>query len=144
MIRQSLLALVLVWTASAGAARPDDDKELLKGTWTVAKSVEDGKPNKETANAKFTFKEDRLLLKLAGEMRAMEATFVLDPSKKPKHIDISTKDGDTTLTAVGIYELDGDKLRLCVAGPDGPGRPTEFKSANRKIIYLELTRDKAK
>jgi uncharacterized protein (TIGR03067 family) len=132
----------VIWTASAGAARPDDDKELLKGTWTVVKGVEDGKPHEETKNAKFTFKEDRLLLKLVDEPRAMEATFVLDPTKKPKHIDITVKDGDATLTAVGIYEIEGDKLRLCVAEPDGPGRPTEFKSASKKITYLELTRDK--
>jgi len=142
MLRHSLLALALVWTLPAGAARPDDDKELLKGTWTVVKSDENGKPNEEVLKAKFTFKDgDKVLFKPAEE-QAQEAVVKLDPAKKPKHIDLTVKDGNESLTALGIYEIDGDKMRLCIAEPDANARPTEFKSTSKKVVYMELTRDK--
>ena len=142
MFRQSLFALVLVGLVPVVAARPDDDKELIKGTWTVVKSDENGKPNEEVLKAKFTFKDgDKLLFKMAEE-QAQEAIYKLDPTKKPKQIDLTVKQDNESLTALGIYEIDGDKMRLCVAEPDAKGRPTEFKSTDKKVVYMELTRDK--
>lgn len=45
-------------------------------------------------------------------------TSKLDPEQKPKRIDIvvsnATKDGNE-LTLLGIYELDGDNLRICAS-----------------------------
>jgi uncharacterized protein (TIGR03067 family) len=142
MLRHSLLALALVFTASVGA-RPDDDKDVLKGSWTVVKSESNGKPHEETLKARFTFKDgDKLLFKLVEE-EAQPAIYKLDATKKPKQIDITVMIDNKSDTALGIYELDGDKMRLCIAEPDAKGgRPTEFKSTDDKVVYLELTRDK--
>src|SRR5947207_9864514 len=117
MFRHSFLVAVFVCISTA-AARPDDDKELLKGTWTVVKSEENGKPNTEMLKAKLTFKDgDKLLLKKVDE-QAQEAIYKLDATKKPKQFDLTVKDDGGSFTALGIYEVDGDKMRLCIAEPD--------------------------
>jgi uncharacterized protein (TIGR03067 family) len=51
----------------------------------------------------------------------------LDPTKTPKTIDIEVVSGSYKgVVYLGIYELDGDTLRICFAMPDRPVRPTEF------------------
>jgi uncharacterized protein (TIGR03067 family) len=49
--------------------------------------------------------------------------FTSDSSKSPKTIDYVSK-GKTQL---GIYEFEGDVLKVCVSAPGSP-RPAEFKS----------------
>jgi uncharacterized protein (TIGR03067 family) len=138
MTRILCLALTLACVASAA-----DEKSPLTGTWTVVTAEEDGKPQADTLKAKFTFKgANTLLIKLADEAKPRELTCKLDDAKKPKHINLTYTDRDVTETATGIYELDGDKLKLCVAEPEVKERPTEFKSKSRKVTYMELTRDK--
>jgi uncharacterized protein (TIGR03067 family) len=77
-------------------------------------------------------------------------TFDLDPTATPKIWDHrsneSRKKGGDTL---GIYELDGDKLKLaCVVGTwkdkrwAGKPRPTEFKLEATDVV-LELKRVKS-
>ena len=140
MTRCTLLTLtVLAVPALVSAA---DDKDL-QGTWTVVKAEQNGKPLAEFLKAKLTFGEGgKLAIKLTDETQTREVAVKLDLAKKPKQIDLTHKDGDQTSTAKGIYELDGAKLKLCVVEPSGGERPTEFKSANRKVTCLELTRDK--
>ena len=55
-------------------------------------------------------------------------TFRIDPKKTPKEIDILDESGmNDDKTKLGIYELDGDTYRYCLA-PAGKPRPTEFAS----------------
>jgi uncharacterized protein (TIGR03067 family) len=37
---------------------------------------------------------------------------------------------------LGIYELDGDTLRLCFALPDRPVRPSEFSASKGSVRAL--------
>src|SRR5262249_42478374 len=55
--------------------------------------------------------------------RRAKGTFTIDPTKNPKWIDVKLPAGDST----GIYELKGDRLRVCWASP-GEKRPAEFKT----------------
>jgi len=58
-----------------------------------------------------------------------KVTYKLDPSKKPKAIDITNLDGkDGKDTTLGIYELDDDNLKLCWSEKDPEHRPTKFAS----------------
>jgi uncharacterized protein (TIGR03067 family) len=58
-----------------------------------------------------------------------EATMTTDPSKQPKTIDLTFTQGEAKgQTLLGIYEIDGDSLRIGLSGP-GMARPTEI--ANR-------------
>ena len=139
-----ILCLALTLTGVAVAA---DTKDPLTGTWTVTKAEEDGKPAPEFLKAKLIFKDgDKLIVKLAEKDKPpvpLEMTYKLDATQKPaKHIDVTHMEDGRSETATGIWELDGDKLKLCIAEPEVKERPTEFKSKSRKVTYLELTRDK--
>lgn len=48
----------------------------------------------------------------------------LDPAKKPKEIDFRSADDKDKDVVKGIYELDGDDLKLCLAFKTE--RPTKF------------------
>jgi uncharacterized protein (TIGR03067 family) len=132
MKRWSLLLLVLAF--AAGAKEPSEDaaaKDLkgMQGDWVVASMEVDGmKVPDEDAMALFrSVKGDRYSVsryrKVVGK-----GTIRLDAKKKPKAIDAmpagASGEGKSLL---GIYELDGDKLKLCFARPGSP-RPTEFVS----------------
>jgi uncharacterized protein (TIGR03067 family) len=136
------LCLALALSAATLPLRAADDKEVLTGTWSVVKADEDGKMPDDLRKAKFVFKDaDKLIIKLGDGTKPREVTYKLDPSKKPKQIDITYTQDGVAETVTGIYERDGGKLKLCVAESEVKERPTEFKSKSRKVTYIELTRD---
>jgi uncharacterized protein (TIGR03067 family) len=72
-------------------------------------------------------------------------TFVLDPGKKPKTIDIKFTEGpEKGNTSLGIYELDGDTLKICLT-ITAKDRPTEFAAKAKSGHGFEvLKREKPK
>jgi len=97
-------------------------------------------PDAEIAKVKFAIKGAEMSFK--EETDTKTATFKIDSSKKPAQIDIIPKDGpEKDKTMRGIYELDGDTLKLCVRGM-GEGRPTEFKS-DKDVTVMVLKRVKS-
>jgi uncharacterized protein (TIGR03067 family) len=71
----------------------------------------------------------------------------LDPRGLPKLIDIVLLDTSfpqperMKRTTQGIYELDGDRLRLCVVGDRGKKRPSDFEPGKGNWVYT-LQRNK--
>jgi uncharacterized protein (TIGR03067 family) len=119
------MALVLLVAADA---RQEDVKQL-GGSWSMIRGERDG-----TALTKFFIKRfsrevagNVTIIKM-GERLWFKAKFTLDPTKNPKTIDYEILEGsDKGKLQHGIYELDGDRARFCMAEPDQP-RPTDFKS----------------
>ena len=79
----------------------------------------------------------------------IQGTFKVDPSKKPKEIDMKITEDETGKhkgkTAQGIYALDGDTLKWCVAEPGTTERPKEFAApADTKLMFITLKREKSK
>jgi uncharacterized protein (TIGR03067 family) len=67
------------------------------------------------------------------------AVKTIDATKKPKTIDIEITAGEYKgVVYQGIYELDGDTLRICFALPDRTGRPTEFSAHQGSICALSV------
>lgn len=68
----------------------------------------------------------------------LTGTIKLDPTKTPKHLDLTFKRDGQTVVAPCIYELDKDTLKLCY---DEGTRPTEFKTkveaANLKLYVFK-------
>ena len=63
-----------------------------------------------------------------GDKVFNEGTVQLDPTKKPKAIDVTFIEGERKGQVVlGIYEIEGDAFRVCVARP-GDERPAEFSA----------------
>jgi uncharacterized protein (TIGR03067 family) len=124
-----LLAVLIV-----GADDPADEAGKLQGTWAVVSAVGIDAPQEAVKRLKVVIRRETIHIMAPDGVDAKaalrereKANFKLDPSKKPKAIDLS-KD-PSRLSARGIYELDGDTLKLAWR-KEGP-RPTEFPTRQR-------------
>jgi uncharacterized protein (TIGR03067 family) len=102
----------------------------LQGTWyTVAVESHGVKVPLERIRAKdvrLVVKGDQWTLKETQGDDDKEFTVRLGPTRKPRAIDIVYKTGEHKgKTSLGIYELDGNRLRVCLGEPGDP-RPTRF------------------
>jgi uncharacterized protein (TIGR03067 family) len=127
----------------ADTAREELNK--LEGTWQVV-SVETrrkARPAGEVNGLKLVIKGDSSTFEKDGNRVVGKGKLSIDPGKKPKTIDIAVtgapEDPRGTFTILGIYELDGDSLRMCWGGPK---RPTEFKTTPDRGDLWVLKRDK--
>jgi uncharacterized protein (TIGR03067 family) len=131
-------------SANASGAPPEDGitKELkaLAGSWRPISTENNGYKSREgdldgilwirDADGKWTaWRGDKVLVEWAVKK--------IDPTQNPKTIDIEVAAGPYKgVVYLGIYELDGDTLRICFALPDKPERPTEFWAAKGTIRAL--------
>ena len=138
-------------SSNASGATPGDGmtKELkaLAGTWRPVSAENNGYTATEgyldediwirDANGRWTMQRD-------GKPVVEWIVRNIDLTKNPKTIDIEVAAGTYKgVVYLGIYELDGDTLRICFALPDKPVRPTEFSAARGSIRALtEFKREK--
>jgi uncharacterized protein (TIGR03067 family) len=115
----------LVTTTSAQDSA--DDLKKLEGAWKGHLREVDGKVLSKDDIDKTAFnvviKGDTYKVYEAGAV-VDEGTFKLDAGKKPRHIDVKTKN-DVVLK--GIYKIEGDKMTVCFAAPCVE-RPSDFKT----------------
>jgi uncharacterized protein (TIGR03067 family) len=116
-----------------GDAQEGDFKKELKalaGTWRPIFSENDGNkaPEERLKDACMTRDETGKVIGRRGDMIVLEGKVQkIDASKKPNTIDTEVTAGDLKgKTIQGIYEIDGDILRVCVVLPGKGERPTEF------------------
>lgn len=140
MFRQAAYLLSLGVIVLIAAPVLAGDKEKFQGKWKAEKAVRNGEeaPAEELAKMSIVFK-DNVAIPHEGENARDEAEFTLDEKKKPKTIDIRPKQGNEKLIE-GIYELDGDTLKICFAKA---GRPSKFEStAGSDVMFIVLKRVK--
>jgi uncharacterized protein (TIGR03067 family) len=135
MKRLSLVVpfLIVGWLVAAEPAdrAAQEEQKKLEGDWegTTSELGGDKVPDAFFKGTILTIKGDKFTLQFKGKV-TNEGTVKIDP--KAKTIDlVSTKFGG--LTDLGIYELDGDKLRICSARNE---RPKEF--ATKKGTFMKL------
>lgn len=113
----------------------DDTADLAKevqkfqGTWRFESSEAGGQalPADVLKGLVLTFEGAKHTVKMGDEVIQV-GTQKIDPSKSPKAIDVTLTEGPSKgTTMLGIYEIDGDTLKVCF-DPSGQKRPTEFKS----------------
>jgi len=122
-------------------AEEKSDQDRVQGKWKIESGTRGGNPLPDEVKStiivfdgnkmKMTFTRD-------GQEQSREMTFKLDPTAKPKAIDvdINGKPG------LGIYSLEGDTLKIC-HGEEGDARPTEFASKEgSKVALIVLKRAK--
>jgi uncharacterized protein (TIGR03067 family) len=107
------------------------DREKLQGLWQAVHLEYQGKkaPPKEVEMFVIRIKGDKLTFGPGADDRT--STFFLDPTKKPKAMDLRPEDGPAKgkRLPVAIYAIEGDTLKLCLDKEDkGGGRPKEFKT----------------
>jgi uncharacterized protein (TIGR03067 family) len=147
-MRISLVTLFCAagFTAFGGPGALADDKVDIKreikkfqGTWTFESSETGGKklPAGELKGLILTFEGDKHTVK-KGDQVIQVGTQKLDPSKSPKTIDVTLTEGPNKgKVLLGIYEIDGDTLKVCF-DLQGKKRPTEFKSAAGSHTFVNV------
>ena len=87
---------------------------------------------------KTGFKGDKVTFLADVEGASLNGSFKLDPTKKPKTIDYTFTGGPTKgQVQLGIYELDGERVKFCFAAP-GKDRPTEFTTKEGSARTLSV------
>jgi uncharacterized protein (TIGR03067 family) len=149
MTRYIVTVLVAGLLLAADVKKDDakKDQEALQGTWRPVSSEQGGKDDTEQSkDYALVFDKDTFTVKKGDEVM-LKGTFKLDPSKKPKTIDMTITEGrrddDKGKELHGIYELSKDGLRWCTSGPGVEGRPKEFatKEGTRDLL-VTLKKDK--
>jgi uncharacterized protein (TIGR03067 family) len=123
-----------VFLGTGGADDEAVEKELkkLQGTWKVTRMEVDGIkiPLKAFEKVAVVIAGDKLSFRDKGKTYE-EVECVLDPSKKPREIDLHYVSGlKKGVVETGIYELQGDVLRICqlLKTAKKKQRPSELES----------------
>ena len=132
------VAVTLIVSSAAldRSGQERDDAKLLEGTWLPATAELAGKdfPDDVRKTIKLTVKGDHYTVTVGDN--SDRGTIKLDPTKKPKAMDITGTEGPSKgKTILAIYELDKDRLKICY-DLGGKERPTEFKTRAKTQLFL--------
>jgi uncharacterized protein (TIGR03067 family) len=142
--------LVLVLAPLAFAAKPEKsppDKEKaqetmknLDGVWQETTVEVDGKKLAGTRRWHFNAKENTVVV-LKGQAKVRDCQVSVEG--KSLNLREYFKDAFGFQTYAGIFELDGDNLKICLSEANGP-EPTEMKSVKNQCRVYTLKRVKKK
>ena len=116
------------------------DQENIEGTWVAVSAEANGKalPAREVKGFTVVISSDKVVFNPKEDNRA--STYKLDPKKMPKVIELTPLDGPAKgKPQRAIYELKGDRLKLCVQNGKGDP-PTEFATkagTNLRLLILK-------
>ena len=110
----------------------------LRGTWQAVRIVSGGNPvpAEIVRKLRYVFRGGRVTL-LEDGAPAASGDVTLHTDRLPMAIDVAMTEGQGKgNTVLGIYEVSGDRLRLCI----GDERPVAFGGAGA-LVELERVRD---
>lgn len=151
MVTRLFAALVLSCLAGLATLADDAKQDLdkLKGNWMLTALEMNGEkaPKDLTDRITVSFEGDKMKVTGVGGDQAdanPEFTIKLDPSKKPKALDATALNGrNKGKTDLGIYEVNGDELKLCMPNDEVKDRPKDFKSPQgANVVNMTLKRKK--
>jgi len=108
------------------AGRPATEE--FEGDWRMVSCIMDGKPLDQSL-MKWVKRvtKGNVSTVYAGPQTMMRVEFTSDSSQSPMTIDyVHTAGAAKGKAQSGIYEWDGEVLRICVSAPGAP-RPTTFE-----------------
>jgi RNA polymerase sigma-70 factor (ECF subfamily) len=138
--------------ANEGPKASKSEEAGLQGTWKAMSLEVDGAQQGSDALLKkqpiaaiqWTFTDNKI--KIGAGDKSIEADYTRDSSKAPKRIDLTfhfqDDDVEEVVTALGIYSLDGDALKVCfIIDPQLLVRPLKFETKNVEgTIYYTFRR----
>lgn len=136
-------------SASAAPPKPIDPKaqkemEAIAGTWGIVKVLKGDGTEMAMMDSVRTFKtvfeKDGTVRYINGMTADVEGTYKLDPTASPKAIDLTNSASGKEETRLGVYELDGDTLRLSFHTPPSSTRPTDVKGSGGKATVTVYSR----
>ena len=123
-----LAAMIVVSSAGLGSIAAEAKvKDALQGTWVAESAERNAKAADDLRGHQLTFAGDRFTIRSKGKV-IYQGTYIIDPSAKPATIDFRNAAGEMKgKTWLGIYEMEGDVLRICDNADDvAKGRPAAF------------------
>lgn len=121
---------------SETASEDGQAKKTIIGTWRAdsvtlmsANNTKKTLPQLDRKPFSITVSKETMIMRV-GDQKFAEMSYVLDEKQTPKSIDVKYQDQDLS----GIYELDGDKLKISLNDAK-KDRPKDFTSAEN---YMEL------
>lgn len=145
MTRSLCVALFLALSLSCLSRGDDakDDAKSIDGTWRPSAAELGGEkfPDEVRKTIKLVIGDGKYTVTVGKEPD--KGTVKLDPSKKPKSLDITGTEGPNKgKTILAIYEKTDDTLRICY-DLSGKARPVEFKtSKDTKLFLVTYKREK--
>jgi uncharacterized protein (TIGR03067 family) len=122
--------LLFAVTLPAYAADAKTDRQKYSGTWQAVSGVSNGNTVKDEDARKIVVineADGKWTILVEGKVFA-KGTSKMNPSAKPKAIDITCTEGDPKgKTYLGIYEVGENTRKVCLAEA-GKERPTDFSS----------------
>jgi uncharacterized protein (TIGR03067 family) len=119
------LAAALLVAADSKEDAAKKDADAIQGKWAVVSLTRNGKTEAISKDAVRVITADTYAMKLRP-LLTIDGTYKIDPTTNPKAIETTPSSGPYKDKAMlGIYELNGDSLKICYALP-GEDRPTEF------------------
>ena len=149
-MRIDMAAMTILFAALGVAIAGGDsdavkkDMKLLAGVWEMQSFETNGNPipAEKIKAITLTIKDNRYLVDL-GEQK-IELSFTIDPTKKPKTIDLTMTMGDDKAVTQGIYDLTADTFKICRTLEAGKDRPTAFGTKEGSGTALAIYKRKAK
>jgi uncharacterized protein (TIGR03067 family) len=132
---RSLFVTLFLALSLACLSRADDAKSM-NGTWlpSAAEFAGEKYPDEVRKSIKLVIDDRKYTVTVGKELD--KGTVKLDPSKKPKEMDIIGTEGPNKgKTILAIYEKTDDTLRVCY-DLSGKARPTEFKTTKGTQLFL--------
>jgi uncharacterized protein (TIGR03067 family) len=143
MTLKPFVAFALVVSCSSVAWSDDakDEARSMEGTWLPSTAELGGEkfPDEVRKSIKLVIVDDKYTVTVGKNPD--RGTVKLDPSKKPKEMDITGTEGPNKgKTIPAIYERNGDTLRICY-DLSGKSHPAEFKTtAGTQLFLVEYKR----
>ena len=133
-------ALLVVGSFAVLAAEKDAAKEEIakwQGVWRPVLMEHDGErtPDDKLKVIKLTVEDNRYHFQ-NGDF-SERGTYRFDPSQQPKALDIVAGEGEKGKTYLVIYQVEGDKLTICLESHNAK-RPTEFTGKKGSGCVLEV------
>lgn len=126
----SFVVPVSVLTAGGEDEAVKIDREHMAGTWRVISYEKDGKktPAEQLEKTRSIFGADGTAMVQRDGKVIAKGNIKIDPTKRPKQSEATYTEGELKgKTVLGIYEVDGENMRICFSLP-GKERPREFSS----------------
>jgi uncharacterized protein (TIGR03067 family) len=121
-----VMQTLLMMSFLAAAPKAETDLDKLQGEWKIV-SAEGGaaeflKDGIKAGTLRMTFKGDKVLVSTPDGGNQESGAVKLDPTGNPKKLTIGA--GEQVFP--GIYELNGDDLKICTSDKAGGNGPKEF------------------
>lgn len=122
--------------AKAAAEEGPGAPTELDGEWAMVSGVMNGNAMPEsTIKTGRRISNGNQLTVLFGKQVFLNARIQLDPAQSPKHVDYVLAAGGPA--QLGIYQLDGKTLTVCMAAAGDP-RPGDFSAARNSARSLTV------